>query len=77
MAKILPITCNGQLVAAVMPGQAIIRTDVPDEDRARIEAMCMYAGEVLEGRTDGPYSDEDALAYADAVAARRATHPTR
>ena len=38
--------------------------------------MCMYAGEVLEGRTDGPYSDEDALAYADAVAARRATHPT-
>ena len=31
MANILPITHNGQLVAAVLPGHAIILTDVPDE----------------------------------------------
>jgi len=77
MTNILPITHNGQLVAAVLPGQAIIATDVPAEDRARIEAMCLYAGEILGGHIDGPYRDQDAVAYADAVAARRAIHPTR
>ncbi len=76
MTDLLAITHDGQLVAAVLRGHAIIATDIPEEDRATIEAMCVYAGEILEGHIDGRYRDQDAIAYADAVAARRATHPT-
>jgi hypothetical protein len=75
MTNVLAITYDGRLVAAVLHGQAIIATDVPDRHRATVEAMCLYAGEILAGRIDGPYRDEDAIAYAGGVAARRAIYP--
>jgi hypothetical protein len=76
MTNVVPISHNGRIAAAVLHGHAIIATDLPDQDRATVEAMCLYAAEILAGRIDGPYRDHDAIAYADAIAARRATHPT-
>jgi hypothetical protein len=61
MTNVLPITHNGQLVA----------TDLAAADCPTVEAMCVYASEILHGRITKPYSDEDALAYADAIAAKR------
>ena len=71
MTNVLPITHNGQLVATVLRDRAIIATDLAAEDRRTVEAMCVYASEILQGRITKPYSDEDALAYADAIAAKR------
>jgi hypothetical protein len=76
MTNVVAITHNGRLAAAVLHSHAIIATDVKVEDRATVEAMCLYAAEILAGRIDGPYNDHDAIAYADAIAARRATYPT-
>jgi hypothetical protein len=76
MTNVVAIKHNGRLVAAVLHSHAIIATDLLDQDRATVEAMCLYASEILAGRIDGPYNDHDAIAYADAIAARRATHPT-
>jgi hypothetical protein len=71
MTNVLPITDNGQLVATVLRDRAIIATDLTPEHRQTVEAMCVYAGEILEVRITKPYGDEDALAYADALAAER------
>jgi hypothetical protein len=74
MTNVLPITYNGQLVATVLRDRAIIATDLTPEHRQTVEAMCVYASEILEGRITKRYSDEDALAYADALAAKRLTN---
>ena len=71
MTNVLPITHNGQLVATVLRDRAIIATDLPAAERPTVEAMCVYASEILHGRITKPYSDEDALAYADGIAAKR------
>ena len=71
MTNVLPITHNGQLVATVLRDRAIIATDLAADERPTVEAMCVYASEILHGRITKPYSDEDALAYADAIAAKR------
>jgi hypothetical protein len=71
MTNVVPITFNGQLVATVLRDRAIIATDLTPERRRTVEAMCVYASEILQGRVTKRYSDEDALAYADMVAAKR------
>ena len=62
MTNVLPITYHGQLVATVLLDRAIVATDLAPEHRQTVDAMCVYAGEILEGRITKPYSDEDALA---------------
>ncbi len=71
MTNVLAITHNGQLVATVLRDRAIVASDLAAEDRLTVEAMCVYAAEILEGRVTKPYNDADALAYADAIAAKR------
>jgi hypothetical protein len=69
MSEFQPITYHGEVVAVVLADQAIIPKALADEDRATVEAMCLYALEVAAGRQAGPYSDECALAYAQRAAA--------
>ena len=48
-----------------------VATDLAAEDRRTVEAMCVNASEILQGRITKPYSDEDEAACADAIAAKR------
>jgi hypothetical protein len=68
MSEFQQITYNGEVVAVVIGGEAIIPTALPAEDRQTVEAMCLYALEVTAGKHAGSYSDERALEYAERAA---------
>ena len=72
MFEFQQITYKGEVVAVVIADQAIIPKALPAEDRKTVEAMCLYALEVAAGQHAGPYSDDDALAYAQRAAAAAA-----
>jgi hypothetical protein len=60
---------HGTLVAAVVADRAIIADGVKDEQLRHVQAMCLYALEVLGGERPGPYTDTDADRYANSVSA--------
>ena len=64
MSEIQPITHRGRMAALVVAGQAIIPDALPSQEQTTVNAMCLYALEVAEGRLPGPYNDAQALAYA-------------
>ena len=68
MAEFQQITYNGEVVAVVVGGEAIIPTGLPAEGRQTVEAMCLYALEVAAGKHAGSYSDDRALEYAQPAA---------
>ena len=74
MAGLQQITHNGKLAALVIAGQAIIDDTLPDDQRRQIQAMCLYALEIQDGQRDGPYSDSDALSYAQDASRAPARH---
>ena len=71
MSEIQPIIHRGRVGAIVVAGQAIILDALAGRERAIVKAMCLYALEVADGTVPGPYSDQEALAYARAAAAAR------
>ena len=64
MSGFQPISYNGEVVALVVGGQAIVPKALPEPDRQTVKAMCLYALEVAAGARPGPYTDEHALDYA-------------
>lgn len=75
MRRLLPIMHRDRLAAVVLRDRAIIASDLSTADRRTVEAMCLYAAEILNDENAMPYTDEAALAYADAIAARRLANP--
>lgn len=55
---------NGQLVAVVVAGQAIIEDTLSDERFRHVQAMCLYALDLAEEGQANSYTDADADAYA-------------
>ncbi len=68
MSRLQQITHNGELVAIVLAGQAIIDDTLPASERSKVQAMCLYALEIQAGELPGPYTDDKAHAYARAAA---------
>ena len=71
MSDIQSIHHDGHLVALVAGGEAMIAPSVPDAELLTVQAMCLYAIDVVAGRLPGPYNDVEALRYARAAAAQR------
>jgi hypothetical protein len=69
MRNIQIIAHRGQFAAAIVAGQAVIEDTLPDQDFRHVQAMCLYAMEIIDGDRPGPYSDTDADAYARSVLA--------
>ncbi len=67
MPHLLPIMHRNRLAAVVLPDRAIIASDLTAPDRRTVEAMCFYAAEILNNDIPTPYTDDDALAYAEAL----------
>lgn len=70
MRNIQIIVHRGRLSAAIVAGQAIIESTLSDDDFRHVQAMCLYAMEIIDGDRPGPYTDGDADAYARAALAR-------
>jgi hypothetical protein len=68
MPGLQQIIHNGKLAALIIAGQAIIDDTLADEQRRQVQAMCLYALEIQDGQRPGPYSDSDALGYAEQAA---------
>ena len=62
------ITHNGELVAVVIAGQAIIDDTIPAAEQPLVQAKCLYALEIQAGDLPGPYTDQKADLYARAAA---------
>jgi hypothetical protein len=73
MKTIQLITHNDRPAAIVAGDTAIVADHVAGDDRARVQAMCLYAMEISAGTQPGPYSDELAEQYADEALARPGT----
>ena len=71
MHEIQAITHRGRVAAVVADGRAIIPDSVPDSELLTVQAMCLYALEIAEGRLPGPYTTAHALEYARAALAAR------
>ncbi len=67
MSRLQQITHNDELVAIVLADQAIIDDTLPDCERPKVQAMCLYALEIQAGELPGPYTDAKANAYARAA----------
>jgi hypothetical protein len=65
------VTHNGELVAVVIAGQAIIDDTIPAAEKPLIQAKCLYALEIQAGDLPGPYTDEKADLYARTAARLR------
>ena len=77
MKTIQLITRNDRPVALVAGDTAIVADHVADHDRARVQAMCLYAMEIAAGDRPGPYADELAEQYADRAIALRSRNARR
>ena len=67
-----PITYGGRTVAACTRRRAFLSAELdtlPADHPRRllVMAMCLYAGEILNGLRTGPYRDSDARDYAIAL----------
>ena len=59
------IIYRGRLAAVVIAGQAVLTEELPEPEEGTVKAMCLYALEIAAGQQPGPYTDDDALEYAD------------
>lgn len=69
MRNIQLVVHRGQLAAVIVAGQAVIEDTLPDQDFRHVQAMCLYAMEIIDGDRPGPYTDAEADAYARAALA--------
>lgn len=69
MRNIQIVVHRGQFAAAIVAGQAVIEDTLSHEDFRHVQAMCLYAMEIIDGDRPGPYKDADADAYARAALA--------
>ncbi len=67
MGQLTRITHEGQLVAVVVAGQAVIDDALPDESFGHVQAMCMYALDLEYAGQLDQYTDADAEGYARAT----------
>lgn len=77
MKTIQLITHNSRPAAIVAGDTAIIADHVADDDRRRVQAMCLYATEIAAGDRPGPYTDQLAEQYADRAIALRSSNTRR
>jgi hypothetical protein len=70
MAAIQRIHHDGEVVAFVVGGHAVITGGLADDAFAVVRAKCLYALEVQAGEQRGPYSDPAATAYARTAVGR-------
>lgn len=66
-----PITYRGRMAAAATRSRFFLADDLDrraaeDPERTFVIYMCAYAGDILNQRLPGPYSQDDACAYARA-----------
>jgi len=69
MTSLQPITYRGRTVAAVTPQRVFLGDELEDRPRGDPELtfviyMALCAGDILNGRLPGPYTDDDARIYA-------------
>jgi hypothetical protein len=64
MSEITRIIYQGRLAAVVVAEEAILTDPLPEPDERTVKAMCLYALEINAGLHPGPYTDENALEYA-------------
>jgi hypothetical protein len=64
MSDMTKIIYQGRLAAVVIAEEAILTDPLPEPDERTVKAMCLYALEINAGQTPGPYTDENALDYA-------------
>jgi hypothetical protein len=64
MSEITRIIYQGRLAAVVVTEEAILTDPLPEPDERAVKAMCLYALEINAGLHPGPYTDENALEYA-------------
>lgn len=69
MRNLQPITHQGQLVAIVIAGQAIIDDTLTPPAHRHVQAMCLYALELAQQGRPHSYTDTDAEQYARAALA--------
>jgi hypothetical protein len=67
-SRLQPIIHNGHVAAAVIDQHAIILTGLSPVEQRHVQAMCHYAMRIEAGEVPGPYSDQEAEAYAELVA---------
>jgi hypothetical protein len=70
MVEIQPIRHDGDVVAFVVGGYALISDHLVDDAVDLVRAKCLYALEVEAGRRPTPYSDHAATRYALHVVSR-------
>jgi hypothetical protein len=71
MLTIQPIHHDGEVVAFVVGGRALISADLADGAFEVVRAKCLYALEIATGDRPGPYTDRAATAYARSAMGRR------
>jgi hypothetical protein len=67
---------RGQLAGIVTGESAIITAALTGRQLADVQAMCLYAISVTTAEPPRPYSDDDALAYAERAHANRLLRPS-
>jgi hypothetical protein len=66
-----PIHHDGEIVAFVVGGRALITSNLADEALAVVRAKCLYALEIATGERPGSCCDGAAAAYARSTVHRR------
>lgn len=56
MPNLQLIIQDGRLAAVVIAGHAIIDDTLSDDQRQRVQAMCLYALETQDGWLQGPHA---------------------
>jgi hypothetical protein len=74
MPAIQRIHHDGDVVAWVAGGRAVITTGLPGDAFDLVRAKCLYALEIAAGERPGPYTDAAASAYARSAMARGRRH---
>jgi hypothetical protein len=72
MMDVLPISYRGRTVAACTRERYFLSDDLErrppgDPELVFVTMLCAYAGDVLQGRVEGPYTEADARHYARMV----------
>lgn len=71
MATIQRIHHDGDVVAFVVGGRAVITGGLAGDASDLVRAKCLYALEIAAGERPGPYTDGAATAYARSAVDRR------
>lgn len=72
MMDLLPIRYRGRTVAACTRERYFLSDDLErrppgDPELVFVTMLCAYAGDVMQGRVEGPYTEADARRYARAA----------